>query len=389
MRASRLLLPLLAILPALALLLPRTAPAQPARPDAAVGRVAALGEISEREKRFILTSLQAGLSRSYTVVSQQDFDRAEELAFAELAADQCTEDQCIRKIQELLQVERLFVLQVIREGEYTQVSLTLARGTEKIVRARRCKSCDIGRRDDAVAGLVQEVRAADLGALPAGAVSAAAPAQPAAPPEPQEQAAPAPAAEEGAPFAMTWVVGVGVGGHTFSRDDDIRAARPSGTNTSSANTVIQAYGEYYAFQRLGVGARIYGLNASQEIPGTTSLTETINVSTVLLTGHFLTAEKSLLLFSRRWALRYGALGGLGSATYTYGITNTRSGARISEELTTGNALLLGGFVDWGGRAFGLRLNLNVLRTNFSEKLAGQYAVDGSGEGLVLDVRWAF
>ncbi|HEX9842778.1 MAG TPA: hypothetical protein VGC20_08500, partial [bacterium] len=386
MGALRLLPMLPAALLTLALLLPAPALAQtePRRPDAAVGRVAALGSVSESEQRFIHTSLQAGLSRSYTVVSQQEYDRAEELAFAELSAGQCTEDQCIRKIQEILQVDRLFVLQVIREGEYTQVSLTLARGAERIVRARRCRACDIGRLDDAVAGLVQEVRDADLGGLPAGAVSAAAPLQP--PPEPPRETAPAPPEAEQEPFEVTWVVGVGLGGHTFSKDDQLRAAPAGSTNTISNGTVIQAYGEYYLLGRLGVGARIYGFNATRDSSGGTTLTETVNVSTVLVTGHFLTAERPVMLFSRRWGLRYGLLGGVGSASYSYSIANSQTTAKLSEELTTGSALLLGGFVDWGGRAFGLRLNLNLLRTVFNEKLADRYEVDGSGGGLVLDAR---
>lgn len=353
-----------------------------------MGRVAALGNVSESEKRFIHTSLQAGLSRAYTVVSQQDYDRAEELAFKELAAEQCTEDQCIRKIQEILQVDRLFVLQVIREGEYTQVSLTLARGAERIVRARRCKDCDIGRLDDSVAGLVQEVRDADLGGLPAGAVGAAAPLQP--PPETPPEAQPQPAAAERPPFEVTWIVGVGLGGHTFSKDDDIRAA-PSGSNQSISNgTVIQAYGEYYLLGPLGVGARIHGFNATRDSSGTATSTETVNVSTVLVTAHFLSAERPMMMaMFRRWALRFGALGGLGSATYTYNIADAQTGAKISEELTTGTAVLLAGFADWGGAGFGLRLNLNLLRTNFNAKLADRYDVDGSGGGLTLDARWAF
>ena len=47
-----------------------------------------------------------------------DEDQIEELEYEE-----CTEDQCIVMIQEALQIENLFILQVIGEGKDTQLTL--------------------------------------------------------------------------------------------------------------------------------------------------------------------------------------------------------------------------------------------------------------------------
>ena len=40
-------------------------------------------------------------------------------------AQECTEEQCIRKIQEMLQVERIFIFQIIKEGDIIQLGLNL------------------------------------------------------------------------------------------------------------------------------------------------------------------------------------------------------------------------------------------------------------------------
>ncbi|MCH7477493.1 MAG: hypothetical protein IIA14_05275 [SAR324 cluster bacterium] len=115
--------------------------AQAEKPDAALTPVAALGDISEVEKAIIFNGLQSSLTKFYKLVSQEDYARAEEAAFAELELEQCTEEQCIRKIQELLQVERLFNLQILRQQQLTQLSLTLVREADRIVRNDTCVDC--------------------------------------------------------------------------------------------------------------------------------------------------------------------------------------------------------------------------------------------------------
>ena len=91
---------------------------------AALAPMGSLGELNEIEKRVIFNSLQESLSRNYILTSQKMYEKAEEEAFQQMDADECTEDQCIAIIQELLQVEDVFHLQVIGEGSDTQLSLS-------------------------------------------------------------------------------------------------------------------------------------------------------------------------------------------------------------------------------------------------------------------------
>ena len=55
---------------------------------------------------------------------QDRFEEAQEKAFAELDYEECTEDQCIMLIQEFLQVENVFYLEVIGEGKIIQMSIS-------------------------------------------------------------------------------------------------------------------------------------------------------------------------------------------------------------------------------------------------------------------------
>jgi len=130
------------------------------KPVAALGRIAVLGEISEVQKKIIYTRAESILSRAYDLISREQYARAEEAAFKSLDLSQCTEEQCIRKIQELLQVERLFVLQILREQELTQLTLTLIRADSKRVVEQVCRKCDLAELydeiEELVAALIQE-----------------------------------------------------------------------------------------------------------------------------------------------------------------------------------------------------------------------------------------
>jgi len=81
---------------------------------AALAPMGALGELNEIEKRIIFNSLQESLSKYYTLTSQKMYEKAEEEAFQVMDSDECTEEQCIAIIQELLQVEYFFMFEILK-----------------------------------------------------------------------------------------------------------------------------------------------------------------------------------------------------------------------------------------------------------------------------------
>ena len=118
--------PLLPSLLTLSLVLILTTPlfGQSDRPEGIVIPVATLGDVPEIRKEILQNTLIESLSKYYRLVPQDKLEQVQEQVFQELEYEECTEDQCIMRIQEMLQVDNLFVLQVIGEGQDTQMSLS-------------------------------------------------------------------------------------------------------------------------------------------------------------------------------------------------------------------------------------------------------------------------
>ena len=129
---------------------------------AALAPMGALGEFSEMEKQIIFNSLQESLSTYYLLASQKSFEAAQEKAFEELDYEECTEDQCFALIQQILQVDNLFLFSMTREGTFNQLSLTrVDLDSQRLVRTAICEDCGIGDLNSKVDGLVQEIFAED------------------------------------------------------------------------------------------------------------------------------------------------------------------------------------------------------------------------------------
>ena len=111
--------------------------------ETAVAPVAVLGAVSEGERSILKNRLDNLLSRRYRIISEKQYLEAEEAAFQSLDASQCTEENCIRKIQELLQVESLFILQIIKEGGLVQLSLTRVGLDSRRTADATCSNCSL------------------------------------------------------------------------------------------------------------------------------------------------------------------------------------------------------------------------------------------------------
>ena len=97
---------------------------QSERPETIVIPVGTLGDISGSRKQIIQNTLSQELTKYFRLVPQDKFEEAQEQAFEELEYEECTEDQCVMMIQELLQVENVFSLQLVAEDVDTQLSFT-------------------------------------------------------------------------------------------------------------------------------------------------------------------------------------------------------------------------------------------------------------------------
>ena len=112
------------------------------KPQSIVIPVSSLGDVSETRQQILQNSLEDELKEHFTLISQERFEEAQEKAFEELDYEECTEDQCIMLIQEMLQVENVFHLQVIGEGSNTQLSLSWRTLDENKKETDICLECE-------------------------------------------------------------------------------------------------------------------------------------------------------------------------------------------------------------------------------------------------------
>ena len=127
------------------------------RPEGIVIPVSTLGNVSETRRQILQNTLIESLSQYYRLVPQDKFEEVQEKVFQELEYEECTEDQCIVMIQEMLQVENLFVLQVIGESQDTQLSLKWVGLDDKRVKTDVCLGCGTFELNERVEGLVRNL----------------------------------------------------------------------------------------------------------------------------------------------------------------------------------------------------------------------------------------
>ena len=97
------------------------------------------------------------MKEHFMLISQERFEEVREKVFEELEYEECTEDRCIMMIQEMLQVENVFHLQVIGEGSNTQLSLSWRTLEEKKKVNDICMGCGTFQLNDKVKGLVEKL----------------------------------------------------------------------------------------------------------------------------------------------------------------------------------------------------------------------------------------
>ena len=127
------------------------------KPQSIVIPVSSLGDVSETRQQILQNSLEDELKEHFTLISQERFEEAQEKAFEQLEYEECTEDQCIMLIQEMLQVENVFHLQVIGEGSNTQLSLSWRTLDENKKETDTCLDCGTFELDKKIEGLIKNL----------------------------------------------------------------------------------------------------------------------------------------------------------------------------------------------------------------------------------------
>ena len=141
---NELKLPMKYFLSAVLSLLLLTSPlfGQSEKPQTIIIPTGSIGEMSNARIKILEKTLESKLDDYFAIVPKELFEEAQEQAFEELDYDECTEDQCIMKIKELLQIENAFKMDLTSEDGDTQISITWNDQEQKRVEQQYCEGCN-------------------------------------------------------------------------------------------------------------------------------------------------------------------------------------------------------------------------------------------------------
>ena len=116
-----------------------------------------MGDVSDTRKQILENTLTNELKKHFRIVPQEKYEQVLEQVFEELEYEECSEDTCIMRVQEMLQVENVFNLQVIGEGKDSQLNLKWITLDEKKNETDYCEGCNTKKLNDKVRVLVEKL----------------------------------------------------------------------------------------------------------------------------------------------------------------------------------------------------------------------------------------
>ena len=130
---------------------------QSGKPQTIIIPTGSLGEMSKVRIGILEKTLESKLDDYFAIVPKELFEEAQEQAFQEMDADECTEDQCILMIKEILQIENAFKMDLMSEDGDTHISITWNDLNQKRVEEDYCEGCKTKELRNMIGGLVKKL----------------------------------------------------------------------------------------------------------------------------------------------------------------------------------------------------------------------------------------
>jgi len=130
---------------------------QSERPETIIVPVSGIGDVSNTRKLILENTLTDELKKYFRIVPQEKYEQVLEQVFQELEYEECSEDTCIMRVQEMLQVENVFNLQIIGEGKDSQLNLKWITLDEKKNEKDFCEGCNTKVLNNKVRELVDKI----------------------------------------------------------------------------------------------------------------------------------------------------------------------------------------------------------------------------------------
>lgn len=139
------------------LLLSSTVIAQSEKPKTIIIPTGSIGKVKKSRVLILEKALESKIDDYYSIVPKENFEEAIDQVFQELEYDECTEDKCVIRIQEILQVENVFKMELTIEEGDTHVSLTWKNLEKKRVEENFCIDCNTIQLRKMIGGLVDKL----------------------------------------------------------------------------------------------------------------------------------------------------------------------------------------------------------------------------------------
>ena len=130
---------------------------QSGKPQTIIIPTGSLGEMSKVRIGILEKTLESKLDDYFAIVPKELFEEAQEQAFQEMDSDECTEDQCILMIKEILQIENAFKMDLMSEDGDTHISITWNDLNQKRVEEEYCEGCKTKELRNMIGGLVEKL----------------------------------------------------------------------------------------------------------------------------------------------------------------------------------------------------------------------------------------
>jgi len=113
---------------------------------------------SKQDAQILILDLEEELSTRFDLLSREVVKESFRKAIASLPGEECTEDNCILKMQEDLKVSLIFAFGILKSDLVTVMTLRLTEGAKKIVKTEVCTPpCDLKKQLNLQKNLVQSV----------------------------------------------------------------------------------------------------------------------------------------------------------------------------------------------------------------------------------------
>ena len=125
--------------------------------EALIIKTGSIGKIQKSRVLILEKAFESKLDEYFSIVTKELFEEAKDQAWKELEYDECTDDKCVVKIQEILQVENAFKMELTIEEGDTHVSLTWNNQENKRVEENFCVDCNTKQLRKMIGGLVDKL----------------------------------------------------------------------------------------------------------------------------------------------------------------------------------------------------------------------------------------